>query len=155
MSFGNGPLVLNIIWEQKNEQTGLCKSFPALCFHGNSFFMILDLGTNIFRGMVLRFYHQMKEIFMKMSRAVKRGLILNAYVKWEIYQEKLEYFVMPFNIYIFVEGKPRKGVTYPSTLEYSSSKSTAVKSGKYLWLTIPYIHSQLSVITSQLYNTKT
>ncbi|KFW94464.1 Vitrin, partial [Phalacrocorax carbo] len=27
------------------------------------------------------------------------------------------------------EGKPRKGVTYPSTLEYSSSKSTAVKSG--------------------------
>ncbi|NXX69208.1 VITRN protein, partial [Spizella passerina] len=44
--------------------------------------------------------------------------------------------------FLVSEGKPRKGVTYPSTLEYSSSKSTAVKSGKYL--TIPYIHSQLS-----------
>ncbi|NXO85571.1 VITRN protein, partial [Sitta europaea] len=34
--------------------------------------------------------------------------------------------------FLVSEGKPRKGVTYPSTLEYSSSKSTAVKSGKYL-----------------------
>ncbi|NXQ14117.1 VITRN protein, partial [Peucedramus taeniatus] len=32
--------------------------------------------------------------------------------------------------FLVSEGKPRKGVTYPSTLEYSSSKSTAVKSGK-------------------------
>ncbi|KFZ62360.1 Vitrin, partial [Antrostomus carolinensis] len=31
--------------------------------------------------------------------------------------------------FIVSEGKPRKGVTYPSTLEYSSSKSTAVKLG--------------------------
>ncbi|NXV22672.1 VITRN protein, partial [Cepphus grylle] len=31
--------------------------------------------------------------------------------------------------FLVSEGKPRKGVTYPSTLEYSSSKSTAVKSG--------------------------
>ncbi|XP_050171499.1 vitrin isoform X3 [Myiozetetes cayanensis] len=30
--------------------------------------------------------------------------------------------------FLVSEGKPRKGVTYPSTLEYSSSKSTAVKS---------------------------
>uniref|UniRef100_A0A8C3CUJ7 Vitrin n=1 Tax=Cairina moschata TaxID=8855 RepID=A0A8C3CUJ7_CAIMO len=29
--------------------------------------------------------------------------------------------------FLISEGKPRKGVTYPSTLEYSSSKSTAVK----------------------------
>uniref|UniRef100_A0A8B9E4T7 Vitrin n=1 Tax=Anser cygnoides TaxID=8845 RepID=A0A8B9E4T7_ANSCY len=29
--------------------------------------------------------------------------------------------------FLVSEGKPRKGVTYPSTLEYSSSKSTAVK----------------------------
>ncbi|NXE31640.1 VITRN protein, partial [Ptilorrhoa leucosticta] len=33
--------------------------------------------------------------------------------------------------FLVSEGKPRKGVTYPSTLEYSSSKSTAVKSGKW------------------------
>ncbi|KFR10547.1 Vitrin, partial [Opisthocomus hoazin] len=32
--------------------------------------------------------------------------------------------------FLVSEGKPRKGVTYPSTLEYASSKSTAVKSGK-------------------------
>ncbi|XP_026701285.1 vitrin isoform X3 [Athene cunicularia] len=31
--------------------------------------------------------------------------------------------------FLVSEGKPRKGVTYPSTLEYSSSKSTTVKSG--------------------------
>ncbi|NXT75419.1 VITRN protein, partial [Zapornia atra] len=31
--------------------------------------------------------------------------------------------------FLVSEGKPRKGVTYPATLEYSSSKSTAVKSG--------------------------
>ncbi|NXC08254.1 VITRN protein, partial [Orthonyx spaldingii] len=31
--------------------------------------------------------------------------------------------------FLVSEGKPRKGVTYPSTLEYSSSRSTAVKSG--------------------------
>ncbi|NWU17961.1 VITRN protein, partial [Cephalopterus ornatus] len=31
--------------------------------------------------------------------------------------------------FLVSEGKPRKGVTYPSILEYSSSKSTAVKSG--------------------------
>ncbi|NWQ97966.1 VITRN protein, partial [Burhinus bistriatus] len=31
--------------------------------------------------------------------------------------------------FLVSEGKPRKGVTYPSTLEYSSSKSIAVKSG--------------------------
>ncbi|NWI59686.1 VITRN protein, partial [Calyptomena viridis] len=31
--------------------------------------------------------------------------------------------------FLVSEGKPRKGVTYPSTLEYSSSKSTAVKAG--------------------------
>ncbi|NWV59606.1 VITRN protein, partial [Malurus elegans] len=31
--------------------------------------------------------------------------------------------------FLVSEGKPRKGVTYPSTLEYSSSKTTAVKSG--------------------------
>ncbi|NXO08696.1 VITRN protein, partial [Oriolus oriolus] len=31
--------------------------------------------------------------------------------------------------FLVSEGKPRKGVTYPSTLEYSSSKSTAVKPG--------------------------
>ncbi|NXY41657.1 VITRN protein, partial [Ceuthmochares aereus] len=31
--------------------------------------------------------------------------------------------------FLVSEGKPRKGVTYPSTLEYSSSKSAAVKSG--------------------------
>ncbi|KFP72816.1 Vitrin, partial [Acanthisitta chloris] len=31
--------------------------------------------------------------------------------------------------FLVSEGKPRKGVTYPSTLEYASSKSTAVKSG--------------------------
>ncbi|NXW92590.1 VITRN protein, partial [Alopecoenas beccarii] len=31
--------------------------------------------------------------------------------------------------FLVSEGKPRKGVTYPSTLEYSSSKSTIVKSG--------------------------
>ncbi|NXW61763.1 VITRN protein, partial [Eurystomus gularis] len=31
--------------------------------------------------------------------------------------------------FLVSEGKPRKGVTYPSTLEYSSSKNTAVKSG--------------------------
>ncbi|NXA17468.1 VITRN protein, partial [Ibidorhyncha struthersii] len=31
--------------------------------------------------------------------------------------------------FLVSEGKPRKGVTYPSTLEYSSSKSTAVKTG--------------------------
>ncbi|XP_053919543.1 vitrin isoform X3 [Cuculus canorus] len=30
--------------------------------------------------------------------------------------------------FLVSEGKPRKGVTYPSALEYSSSKSTAVKS---------------------------
>uniref|UniRef100_A0A8D0EWY4 Vitrin n=1 Tax=Strix occidentalis caurina TaxID=311401 RepID=A0A8D0EWY4_STROC len=30
--------------------------------------------------------------------------------------------------FLVSEGKPRKGVTYPSTLEYSSSKSTTVKS---------------------------
>ncbi|XP_075268808.1 vitrin isoform X5 [Opisthocomus hoazin] len=30
--------------------------------------------------------------------------------------------------FLVSEGKPRKGVTYPSTLEYASSKSTAVKS---------------------------
>ncbi|XP_015477203.1 vitrin isoform X2 [Parus major] len=30
--------------------------------------------------------------------------------------------------FLVSEGKPRKGVTYPSTLEYSSSKTTAVKS---------------------------
>ncbi|XP_075563950.1 vitrin isoform X3 [Pelecanus crispus] len=30
--------------------------------------------------------------------------------------------------FLVSEGKPRKGVTYPSTLEYSPSKSTAVKS---------------------------
>ncbi|XP_027497077.1 vitrin isoform X5 [Corapipo altera] len=30
--------------------------------------------------------------------------------------------------FLVSEGKPRKGVTYPSTLEYSSSKSTAAKS---------------------------
>ncbi|XP_068012334.1 vitrin isoform X1 [Melanerpes formicivorus] len=30
--------------------------------------------------------------------------------------------------FLVSEGKPRKGVTYPSTLEYSSSKSTVVKS---------------------------
>ncbi|NXK30881.1 VITRN protein, partial [Piprites chloris] len=33
--------------------------------------------------------------------------------------------------FLVSEGKPRKGVTYPSTLEYSSSKSTAVKSGNH------------------------
>ncbi|NXF93506.1 VITRN protein, partial [Eubucco bourcierii] len=32
--------------------------------------------------------------------------------------------------FLVSEGKPRKGVTYPSTLEYATSKSTAVKSGK-------------------------
>ncbi|NXE63124.1 VITRN protein, partial [Calcarius ornatus] len=37
--------------------------------------------------------------------------------------------------FLVSEGKPRKGVTYPSTLEYSSSKSTAVKSGKHV--TVP------------------
>ncbi|XP_055581463.1 vitrin isoform X2 [Falco biarmicus] len=31
--------------------------------------------------------------------------------------------------FLVSEGKPRRGVTYPSALEYSSSKSTAVKSG--------------------------
>ncbi|NXU59193.1 VITRN protein, partial [Turnix velox] len=31
--------------------------------------------------------------------------------------------------FLVSEGKPRKGVTYPSTLEYSSSRSTAVKPG--------------------------
>ncbi|KFO92501.1 Vitrin, partial [Buceros rhinoceros silvestris] len=31
--------------------------------------------------------------------------------------------------FLVSEGKPRKGVTYPSTLEYSSPRSTAVKSG--------------------------
>ncbi|NXI37353.1 VITRN protein, partial [Galbula dea] len=31
--------------------------------------------------------------------------------------------------FLVSEGKPRKGVTYPSILEYSSSKSTAVKPG--------------------------
>ncbi|NXM69835.1 VITRN protein, partial [Serilophus lunatus] len=31
--------------------------------------------------------------------------------------------------FLVSEGKPRKGVTYPSTLEYSSSKSTPVKAG--------------------------
>ncbi|NXB15105.1 VITRN protein, partial [Rhagologus leucostigma] len=31
--------------------------------------------------------------------------------------------------FLVSEGKPRKGVTYPSTLEYSPSKSAAVKSG--------------------------
>ncbi|NXS19979.1 VITRN protein, partial [Mystacornis crossleyi] len=31
--------------------------------------------------------------------------------------------------FLVSEGKPRKGVTYPSILEYSPSKSTAVKSG--------------------------
>ncbi|NWW85296.1 VITRN protein, partial [Rhynochetos jubatus] len=31
--------------------------------------------------------------------------------------------------FLVSEGKPRRGVTYPSTLEYSSSKSIAVKSG--------------------------
>uniref|UniRef100_A0A8B9T4W9 Cochlin n=1 Tax=Anas platyrhynchos TaxID=8839 RepID=A0A8B9T4W9_ANAPL len=35
--------------------------------------------------------------------------------------------------FLVSEGKPRKGVTYPSTLEYSSSKSTAVKPGKNTW----------------------
>jgi len=45
---------------------------------------MLDLGIGIFSGMVLRFCHQMKEIFKKMSAAVKKwGLILNAYVRWE------------------------------------------------------------------------
>ncbi|XP_071285733.1 vitrin isoform X5 [Agelaius tricolor] len=33
--------------------------------------------------------------------------------------------------FLVSEGKPRKGVTYPSTLEYSSSKSTAVKSAAF------------------------
>uniref|UniRef100_A0A8C5T5Q3 Vitrin n=1 Tax=Malurus cyaneus samueli TaxID=2593467 RepID=A0A8C5T5Q3_9PASS len=33
--------------------------------------------------------------------------------------------------FLVSEGKPRRGVTYPSTLEYSSSKSTAVKSGNH------------------------
>ncbi|KFV14095.1 Vitrin, partial [Pterocles gutturalis] len=33
--------------------------------------------------------------------------------------------------FLVSEGKPRKGVTYPSALEYSSSKSTAVKSGNH------------------------
>ncbi|NWU55019.1 VITRN protein, partial [Dromas ardeola] len=39
--------------------------------------------------------------------------------------------------FLVSEGKPRKGVTYPSTLEYSSSKSTAVKSGNIDCVNVP------------------
>ncbi|NXE48581.1 VITRN protein, partial [Casuarius casuarius] len=56
--------------------------------------------------------------------------------------------------FLVAEGKPRKGVTYPSTLEYSSSKSTVVKSGKYFRLTFSRIHSYLSYQTSPVPTTQ-
>ncbi|NWX31313.1 VITRN protein, partial [Notiomystis cincta] len=45
--------------------------------------------------------------------------------------------------FLVSEGKPRKGVTYPSTLEYSSSKSTAVKSGNANIPTGDTVHREL------------
>lgn len=35
-----------------------------------------------------------------------------------------------FSFSLFAEGKPQKGVTYPSALTYSSAKSPAAKAGK-------------------------
>ncbi|NXY88268.1 VITRN protein, partial [Alcedo cyanopectus] len=54
--------------------------------------------------------------------------------------------------FLVSEGKPRKGVTYPSTLEYSSSKTTAVKSGdavrrKYQPSPVPTIATQAATTT--------
>ncbi|KAM6082507.1 vitrin isoform 2-T2 [Chlamydotis macqueenii] len=54
--------------------------------------------------------------------------------------------------FLVSEGKPRKGVTYPSTLEYSSSKSTAVKSGdtvrkEYLTSPVPTPATQIATTT--------
>lgn len=46
------------------------------------FFMMLDLGIDIFRGTVLRFLPSDERKLMKMSWAVKKwGLILNTYVR--------------------------------------------------------------------------
>ncbi|NWR56102.1 VITRN protein, partial [Bucorvus abyssinicus] len=54
--------------------------------------------------------------------------------------------------FLVSEGKPRKGVTYPSTLEYSSPKSTAVKSGdtvrqEYQTSTAPAPDTQMATTT--------
>ncbi|NWY02617.1 VITRN protein, partial [Nothoprocta ornata] len=50
--------------------------------------------------------------------------------------------------FLVAEGKPRKGVTYPSTLEYSSSKSTVVKSGKeYQTSPVPNLATQTATTT--------
>ncbi|KAM9601186.1 vitrin isoform 7-T7 [Trichechus inunguis] len=48
--------------------------------------------------------------------------------------------------FIVSEGKPKKGVTYPSALTYSSSKSPAAKAGKcsHLWSATTYTSSQNS-----------
>ncbi|XP_019405278.1 PREDICTED: vitrin isoform X5 [Crocodylus porosus] len=54
--------------------------------------------------------------------------------------------------FIVSEGKPRKGVTYPPTLEYSSSKSSTVKSGEtfrkdYRTTPIPSLTTQVTTTT--------
>ncbi|NXD85494.1 VITRN protein, partial [Halcyon senegalensis] len=54
--------------------------------------------------------------------------------------------------FLVSEGKPRKGVTYPSTLEYSSSKNTAVKSGdavrkEYRTSPVPTTATQMATTT--------
>uniref|UniRef100_A0A8C4WCF8 LCCL domain-containing protein n=1 Tax=Gopherus evgoodei TaxID=1825980 RepID=A0A8C4WCF8_9SAUR len=52
--------------------------------------------------------------------------------------------------FIVSEGKPKKGVTYPSTLEYASSKSSPVKTGKYLPSTSMSFRSGLIPIISDI-----
>lgn len=131
MFFRNDPLMLNLNHVRAKEWTNwLLQIHPRPVFsYFLYFFMMLDLSISIFSETVFRFCQQMKEIFKKMSWAVKkRGLILNTYVRWEFCCKKAYNFLLCF--FFFLEGKPRKGVTYPSTLEYSSSKSTAVKPGK-------------------------
>ncbi|NXI56255.1 VITRN protein, partial [Chloroceryle aenea] len=54
--------------------------------------------------------------------------------------------------FLVSEGKPRKGVTYPSTLEYSSSKNTTVKSGdavhkEYQTSPVPTTATQMATTT--------
>uniref|UniRef100_A0A8D0H719 Vitrin n=1 Tax=Sphenodon punctatus TaxID=8508 RepID=A0A8D0H719_SPHPU len=56
--------------------------------------------------------------------------------------------------FIVSEGKPKKGVTYPSTLEYSSSKSTPVKAGdtfrkEYRTTPAPLLTTQVTTTTPE------
>nr|XP_013799416.1 PREDICTED: vitrin isoform X5 [Apteryx mantelli mantelli] len=62
--------------------------------------------------------------------------------------------------FLVAEGKPRKGVTYPSTLEYSSSKSTVVKSGntvgkEYQTSPVPIPTTQIATTTPTQMTTTT